>query len=108
MVLEETIAIRTPAGVTVPLIERGTPLPVSKEEVLSTTRDGQEQLHCELVTVNGTAIRSAGHMEVGLAHAPRGVPKVTLRIRVDSRGSVQAELTAPHGMASSSFSVATR
>jgi molecular chaperone DnaK (HSP70) len=104
MKLDETLAIRTSSGATIPLIERGAPVPSSKRETLSTSTDDQPSIRCELVTLGGGA-RSAAFVEVGVGKAPRGVPRALLAIDVDSDGSVQVRLDAEHGSANASFSV---
>lgn len=100
--LDESITIRM-SGITIPLIARGAPLPVTKRETLSTTRDDQESIRCELVTDSGRAV---AQLEAGVRRAPRGVPRAQLVLRLDGDGSVYAELTAEHGVANASFSVA--
>lgn len=105
MQLDETIAIRTPAGATISLIERGTPLPAEKRETLSTARDGQESVRCELA-LSGRGLRSVAYLEVGVPRAPRGVPQALLVVRVDAEGSAYATLDAEQGSANASFSVA--
>jgi molecular chaperone DnaK (HSP70) len=105
MRLDETIAIRAPSGTILPLLEQGAALPAEKRETLSTGRDDQESVRCELVAT-GRGLRAVGHLEVAVARAPRGVPQTLLVVRADEDGSVHATLEAAHGSASASFSVA--
>jgi len=104
MQLGETLALRTPTGATLPLIEAGTPLPATRNETVSTGRDDQESVRCELVTLAG-ATRSVARLEVGVRRAPRGVAQVRLAVRVSADGSVHATLDGEHGHANASFSV---
>lgn len=105
--LDEAIAIRTPSGATLTLLERGAALPASKEETLSTSRDDQPSIRCELVVI-GSATSSAARLEIAVARAPRGVPKAPLIVRVDARGSVHAAIRTEHATANASFTVAVR
>ncbi len=102
--LDETIIIRM-SGITIPLIDRGAQIATTKRETLTTTRDDQESIRCELVTT-GEWPRSLAQLEVGVRRAPRGVPRAQLVLRLDADGSAYAELTAEHGMAQASFAVA--
>jgi molecular chaperone DnaK (HSP70) len=102
MKTNETIAIRAGDRV-IPLVEAGTELPVTKRETLSTSRDDQESVRCELVAGD----RRVAFMEVGVPRKPRGVAQVRLELRVSAEGSVHARLDGEDGMASASFSVAT-
>lgn len=98
--LDETIAIRTRSGATIPLIERGAALPAERRETLSTSTDGQPSIRCELIAGS----RSSAVVEIGVPHAPRGVAQALLVVRVDANGSVQVLLDGEHGNASASFS----
>lgn len=107
MELDETLAIRAPNGTTFPLAERGRALPLTLRETLSTTRDGQPSIRCELVTI-GAPSRGAGVLEVAVRSAPRGVAQAVLEIRISDDGSVRARVASDHGNASASFSIAVR
>jgi molecular chaperone DnaK len=101
MRLDETIALQLPSGSTVPLIPRGTALPTSLEQTLSTARDDQPSVRAEVVTQGGE--RAHAVLEVEVWPAPRGVPQVRLAIRVDDRGAVRIELWSGHASANASF-----
>jgi len=103
MKTSETITIRA-GDRAIPLVEAGTELPVTKHETLSTARDDQESVRCELA-VDG---RRVAFMEVGVPLEPRGVAQVRLELRIDTNGSVHARLDGKDGMASASFSVGVR
>ncbi len=103
MKLAETISIRA-GDRTIPFVEAGAALPLTKKETLSTARDRQESVRCELVA----GARHVAFVEVGVASAPRGVPKVSLELRIDDDGSVSVVLRGEDGEASASFSVTTR
>jgi molecular chaperone DnaK (HSP70) len=104
MKLDETLAMRTPSGATLPLLERGVVLPAQARETLSTARDDQPSIRCELVTL-GSGARSVAFVETGVPRGPRGVPQASLVVRIDASGTVQVALDAAHGSASASFSV---
>ena len=105
--LGESIAIRTPAGATIPILDAGTALPAIREEMLSTSKDAQPSIRCELVVI-GSSTRPVAHLEVAIARAPRGVPKVPLVVRVAPDGEVYAALTSEGASANASFAVAVR
>jgi molecular chaperone DnaK (HSP70) len=102
MKLAETISIRAGER-TIPFVEAGAELPLTKKETLSTARDGQSSVRCELLA----GALSVAFVEVGVTSAPRGVPKVALELRIDGDGSVSIRLRAEDGEASASSSVAT-
>ena len=102
MKLAETISIRA-GDRTIPFVEAGVELPLTKKETLSTARDAQESVHCELIA----GARSVAFVEVGVTSAPRGVPKVALELRIDAGGSVSVRLRGEDGEANAMFSVAT-
>lgn len=100
--LAEGLAIRTPSGALVPLLEAGAALPATKEETLSTSRDDARSLALELVA-SGAHARSLARLEVGIRPAPRGVPKVALALRIAASGEAFASLTSEDGYAEARF-----
>lgn len=102
MKLAEAIVIRA-GEQTIPWIAAGEVLPLVKRERLSTARDRQESVRCELVV----GARSVAFVEVGVRAAPRGVPKLALEIRIDADGSANVLLQSDDGGASAMFSIAT-
>jgi LSD1 subclass zinc finger protein len=106
-VLAEGLAIRTPSGMIVPLLEAGAGLPITKAETLSTSRDGQDRITCELVTATPSP-RALAYLEVAVARsAPRGVPRAALVLRVSANGDASASLAGENGDANASFRVGT-
>ena len=102
MKLAETISIRA-GDRPIPFVEAGVELPLTKKETLSTARDGQESVRCELIAGG----RGVAFLEVGVRSAQRGAPKVALEVRIDAEGSVSVRLRAEDGEANAMFSVAT-
>ncbi len=92
--LDETLAVALPSGMLVPLVPAGTPLPLVKDETLSTARDDQPSIGADLCTaVHAGRGRSLGHLEVLVGRrGPRGVPRAVLRVEIDVEGRARVSL----------------
>jgi molecular chaperone DnaK (HSP70) len=90
--LAETVAFLTPSGMRVPFLEKDAPLPIHKTELLSTSADGQQQLGIHIVQ----GPTSVAHFVFPITKlAPRGVPKISLTIRVSTAGELSLTLMEP-------------
>jgi hypothetical protein len=97
--LDETLALGLTSGQVVPLVPAGTPLPLAKDETLSTARDGQPSIAADLCTaVPGGRGRSLGHVEVLVGRrGPRGVPRAVLHVEIDVEGTTHVSLEEESG-----------
>lgn len=97
--LDETLALALPSGVLVPLVPAGTPLPLVRDETLSTARDDQPSVSADLCTaVAAGRGRTLGHVEVLVARrGPRGVPRAVLRVEIDVAGATRVSLADETG-----------
>jgi molecular chaperone DnaK len=87
-----TLSIETLGGVSTPLIERNTTVPVSRSQVFSTAADGQTQVEVHVVQGErqmATDNKSLGRFILdGIPPAPRGVPQIEVTFDIDADGIV--------------------
>jgi molecular chaperone DnaK len=85
-----TLAIETLGGVSTPLIERNTTIPVKKSQVFSTAADNQTQV--EIHVLQGERPMAADNRTLGkfildgIPPAPRGVPQIEVTFDIDANG----------------------
>jgi molecular chaperone DnaK (HSP70) len=91
--LENDLSLETEGGGATTLIYRCTRLPIEYTQTFSTAADNQTDV--ELVVVSGDAPRARGGKLLGMFDlegirpAPRGVPKIEVRFRVEKNGVLQ-------------------
>jgi molecular chaperone DnaK len=87
-----TLGIETLGGITTPLIERNTTIPISKSKIFSTAADNQTAV--DIHVTQGERKMAADNMTlgqfqlVGIPPAPRGVPKIEVSFDIDANGIV--------------------
>ncbi len=85
-----TLGIETLGGVSTPLIERNTTIPVSKSQVFSTAADNQNAVEIHVLQGErhmSTDNKSLGRFILdGIPPAPRGVPQVEVTFDIDANG----------------------
>jgi molecular chaperone DnaK len=85
-----TLSIETLGGVSTPIIERNTTIPVKKSQVFSTAADGQTQV--EIHVLQGERPMAADNKTLGrfildgIPPAPRGVPQIEVTFDIDANG----------------------
>lgn len=85
-----TLGIETLGGVSTPLIERNTTIPVSKSQVFSTAADNQPSV--EIHVLQGEREVASGNKSLGrfildgIPAAPRGVPQIEVTFDIDANG----------------------
>lgn len=88
--LGRSIGIETLGGIATRLVERCTQLPVDHLEIFSTAADNQTSVEIHLLAGDqpmAAENRTLAKIQVtGIPSAPRGVPKVEVKLRVDRRG----------------------
>ncbi|MFP6598140.1 MAG: molecular chaperone DnaK, partial [Candidatus Hydrogenedentota bacterium] len=87
-----TLGIETLGGVSTPLIERNTTIPVNKQQIFSTAEDNQSivtihVLQGEREFANDNRTLGRFNLE-GIAPAPRGSAQVEVRFDIDANGIV--------------------
>ena len=88
--LATSISIRVPSGQTFPLLTAGTSVPAQHTETLSTSTDNQESITIDLVYGAKDLTKVVFPLQ---ARKPRGVPMVTLFLKVDAAGTLTAFIT---------------
>lgn len=92
-----TLGIETMGGVTTPLIERNTTIPVEKSNVFSTAADNQPAVTVHVLQGERPLAKdnvSLGKFDLdGIPPAPRGTPQIKVTFSIDSNGilNVKAE-----------------
>src|SRR5450432_4505710 len=92
-----TLSIETLGGVSTPLIERNTTIPVKKSQVFSTAADGQTQV--EIHIGQGERPMAADNKTLGkfildgIPPAPRGVPQIEVAFDIDANGILNVSAT---------------
>ncbi|MCQ2423975.1 MAG: Hsp70 family protein, partial [Clostridia bacterium] len=87
-----TLGIETLGGVSTPIIDRNTTIPVKKSQVFSTAADGQTSV--EIHVLQGERQMAAGNTTLGrfmldgIPAAPRGVPQIEVTFDIDANGIV--------------------
>jgi molecular chaperone DnaK len=85
-----TFSIETLGGVSTPLIERNTTIPVKKSQIFSTATDSQTQV--EIHVLQGERQMAADNKTLGkfildgIPPAPRGVPQIEVTFDIDADG----------------------
>ena len=85
-----TLGVETLGGVTTPIIERNTTVPVRKSQVFSTAEDSQQAVTIHVL--QGERPMAADNMSLGqfnlegIPPAPRGVPQVEVAFDIDANG----------------------
>lgn len=87
-----TLGIETLGGVSTPIIERNTTIPVKKSQVFSTAADNQTSV--EIHVLQGERQMAAYNTTLGrfsldgIPSAPRGVPQIEVTFDIDANGIV--------------------
>jgi molecular chaperone DnaK len=85
-----TLGVETLGGVSTPLIERNTTIPVTKSQIFSTAADGQTQVEIHVVQGErpmATDNKSLGKFILdGIPPAPRGLPQIEVTFDIDANG----------------------
>ena len=107
--LERSVGIETLGGVFTVLVPRCASLPLDHDETFSTAADRQSSV--EVVIVDGEAplardnhLLGRFHLD-GIAPAPRGVPKIRVRLNLDGDGQLSVTATDIAGGGSRSIAV---
>jgi molecular chaperone DnaK (HSP70) len=89
--LAEAVSFKTPTK-TIPFLDANAGLPIFRTETLSTQTDNQETLHVNLVqgATEVASLRFPIHQR-----GPRGVPKITLTVRVSATGALSLTVAEP-------------
>ncbi len=110
-----TLAIETLGGISTPLIERNTTIPVKKSQVFSTAEDFQTSVGIHVTQGERTLAKDnidlGQFMLTGLPPARRGVPQIEVTFDIDSNGILHVtakdkasgksqgmDIVAPHKM----------
>ncbi len=92
-----SLSIETLGGVSTPLIERNTTIPVRKSQIFSTASDGQTQV--EIHVLQGERPMAADNMTLGrfildgIPPAPRGMPQIEVTFDIDANGIINVSAT---------------
>ena len=85
-----SLGIEVEGGITVPLIERNTTIPIKKSNIFSTASDNQPSVPIHVVQGENKMAKyniSLGSFELtGIPPAPRGVPKIEVTFDIDANG----------------------
>ncbi|RDE14052.1 MAG: molecular chaperone DnaK [Candidatus Thorarchaeota archaeon] len=90
-----TLGIETLGGISTPLIERNTTIPISKSKIFSTAADHQTAV--DIHVTQGERKMAADNMTlgrfqlVGIPPAPRGIPKIEVSFDIDANGIVNVK-----------------
>jgi molecular chaperone DnaK len=85
-----TLSVETLGGVSTPLIERNTTIPVARSQIFSTAADGQTQV--EIHVLQGERPMALDNKSLGkfildgIPPAPRGVPQIEVTFDIDANG----------------------
>ena len=92
-----TLGVETQGGVFTPVIPKNTTIPYEYTEVFSTTMDNQEMVRIHLAQGERSMIadnKKLAEFELhGIPPAPRGIPKIELKILIDVNGIVNVRAT---------------
>jgi hypothetical protein len=89
--LAEAVSFVTPT-ITIPFLDKGKTLPIFRTETLSTRSDDQDALDVNLVQGAEPVVHFRFPIE---KRGPRGVPKLTLTVRVAEDGAMSITVTEP-------------
>lgn len=90
-----TLSIETLGGISNPVIERNTPIPVSKSQVFSTVVDSQTSARIRVL--QGERIMGADNKTLGefivsaIPLAPPGIPQIEITFNIDANGILSVE-----------------
>jgi molecular chaperone DnaK (HSP70) len=90
--LAETVAFALTPTRSIPLLEADSPLPIFRTNLLSTSRDNQESLEVHLVQGKDSIASFSFPIQ---QRASRGVPKISLTVRVATNGAMSITLSEP-------------
>lgn len=85
-----TLSVETLGGVSTPLIERNTTIPVARSQIFSTAADSQTQV--EIHVLQGERPMAVDNKSLGkfildgIPPAPRGVPQIEVTFDIDANG----------------------
>ena len=85
-----TLSIETLGGISTPVIESNTPIPVSKSQIFSTVVDNQTS--AQIHVLQGERVMAADNKTLcvcilsGIPPAPRGMPKIEITFNIDTNG----------------------
>jgi hypothetical protein len=89
--LADAVSFVTPT-MTIPFLQKGATLPIHRTETLSTQRDQQETLDVNLVQ----GAQPIVHFKFPIQkRGPRGVPRLSLTVRVSTAGAMSVTVTEP-------------
>ncbi len=90
-----TLGIETLGGISTPLIERNTTIPISKSKIFSTAADHQTAVDIHVTQgerkMAGDNMTLGRFQLVGIPPAPRGVPKIEVSFDIDANGIVNVK-----------------
>ena len=85
-----TLSIETADGICLPLIKRGTPIPVSKVSIFTTTVENQSSLKIHVLQGERKMVvnnKTLGRFIVdGIPPAPRGILQIEVHFNIDAKG----------------------
>jgi molecular chaperone DnaK len=85
-----TLSVETLGGVSTPLIERNTAIPIHKSQIFSTASDNQPQVEINVLQGErpmATDNKSLGKFILdGIPPAPRGLPQIEVTFDIDANG----------------------
>ena len=87
-----TLSVETLGGVSTPMIERNTTIPISKSQVYSTAADSQTQV--EIHVLQGERPMAIDNKSLGkfildgIPPAPRGMPQIEVTFDIDANGII--------------------
>src|SRR5258706_276694 len=85
-----TLSIETQGGVTTPIIQRNTTIPIKKTETFSTAADNQSSVEVHVLQGErpmASQNRTLGKFQLtGIPPAPRGVPQIEVTFDIDANG----------------------
>lgn len=88
-----TLSIETEGGVALPIIKRGTPIPVKRSLVVSPVKDGQTQAQIRILQGERRMAadnRSLGHLALDdIPSKPRGIPQIEVTFEINADGMLQ-------------------
>lgn len=96
-VIPLTLGLETLGGVSTPLIERNTTVPVDKSQIFSTAADGQTSV--EIHVVQGERSMAGDNKTLGrfildgIPNAARGIPQVEVKFSIDANGILNVNAT---------------
>lgn len=85
------------SGYFLPIIERNTPIPVSKAEILQTLADNQTSLHLEIYQGESRKVENnikIGELNINVPPAPAGEQLIDVRYTYDINGILEVEVIA--------------